>query len=126
MHALRYINADLKISPYICVHTKIISWKFRILNPRILELFARQVWIFLKSRLLFNAIYCFCMFVKNIHISKVHISQKVKDVIMRNLRDTIFYMKTNVLQDFCICISVPLKGRIHWNFYFRVFHEILI
>ena len=27
---------------------------------------------------------------------------------MRNLRDTIFYMKTNVLQDFHICISVPL------------------
>ena len=27
---------------------------------------------------------------------------------MRNLRGTIFYMKTNVLQDFHICISVPL------------------
>ena len=26
---------------------------------------------------------------------------------MRNLRDTIFYMKTDVLQDFHICISVP-------------------
>ena len=25
------------------------------------------------------------------------------------LRDTIFYMKTNVLQDFHICISVPLN-----------------
>ena len=42
-------------------------------------------------------------------ISKVRISQKVKGVIMRNLRGTIFYMKTNVLQDFHICISVPLK-----------------
>ena len=31
---------------------------------------------------------------------------------MRNLRDTIFYMKTNVLQDFHICISVPLKLQI--------------
>ena len=28
---------------------------------------------------------------------------------MRNLRGTIFYMKTNVLQDFHICISVPLN-----------------
>ena len=27
---------------------------------------------------------------------------------MRNLRDTIFCMKTNELQDFHICISVPL------------------
>ena len=28
---------------------------------------------------------------------------------MRNLRGTIFYMKANVLQDFHICISVPLS-----------------
>ena len=28
---------------------------------------------------------------------------------MRNLRDTTFYMKANVLQDFYICISVPLR-----------------
>ena len=28
---------------------------------------------------------------------------------MRNLRDTIFYMKKNVLQDFDTCISVPLS-----------------
>ena len=28
---------------------------------------------------------------------------------MHNLRDTNFYMKTNFLQDFHICISVPLK-----------------
>ena len=27
---------------------------------------------------------------------------------MRNLHDTIFYMKTNLLQYFHICISVPL------------------
>ena len=27
---------------------------------------------------------------------------------MRNLRDTVFYRKTNLLQDFRICISVPL------------------
>ena len=39
--------------------------------------------------------------------SKVRIFQKVNDVIMRNLCDTIFYLKTNVLQDFHICMSVP-------------------
>ena len=42
-------------------------------------------------------------------ISKVYISQKVKGVIMRNLRGTIFCMRTNVLQDFYICIRVPLN-----------------
>ena len=41
--------------------------------------------------------------------SKVQISQKVKGVIMCNQRDIIFYMKTNVLQDFYICISLPLR-----------------
>ena len=38
----------------------------------------------------------------------MRIFQKVKGVTMRNLRDTIFYMKANVLQDFHICMSVPL------------------
>ena len=28
---------------------------------------------------------------------------------MHNLGDNIFYMKTNVLQDFHICMSVPLS-----------------
>ena len=33
----------------------------------------------------------------------------MQGVIMRNLRDTVFYVKTNAFQDFHICISVPLK-----------------
>ena len=37
------------------------------------------------------------------------ISQEVKGVIMRNTRGTISYIKMNVLQDFHICMSVPLK-----------------
>ena len=41
--------------------------------------------------------------------SKMRISQKGKGVIMRNLHDTNFYMKINVLQYFHICISVPLS-----------------
>ena len=32
------------------------------------------------------------------HISKVRIFQKVKGVIIRNLRDTVFYRKNNVLK----------------------------
>ena len=42
-------------------------------------------------------------------MSKVRTSQSVKAVLMRNLRVTVFYMKTNVLQNFHICISAPLK-----------------
>ena len=37
----------------------------------------------------------------------------MEGVIMRNMRDIIFYMKTNVLQDFRIRISVPLISK--WN-----------
>ena len=37
--------------------------------------------------------------------------KKVKGVIMRNLNNVIFYVKTNVLQDFHICIIVPLNYR---------------
>ena len=37
------------------------------------------------------------------------ISQKVKGVIMCNLRGTIIYIKSNVLEDFNICMSVPLN-----------------
>ena len=43
----------------------------------------------------------------NKHATNIY--QKLKDVIIRNLRDTISYMKKNVLQDFHICISVPLN-----------------
>ena len=32
--ALRYTNADLKMSLYVRVHIKMIPWKIRILNPR--------------------------------------------------------------------------------------------
>ena len=39
----------------------------------------------------------------------MRISQEMKGVIMRNLCGTIFYIKTSVLHDFRICMSVPLK-----------------
>ena len=48
------------------------------------------------------------MFV-NRHFAYLKCARKAKGVIMRNLHGTIFYMKTNVLQDFYICMSVPLK-----------------
>ena len=80
-------------------------YEFSSYSRVILELFVCKVCIFLKQQaILFNVFHCFCMFVKNI----LHISHKVKSVIMRNLRD-LLYMKTNVLQDFNICISVPLN-----------------
>ena len=52
-------------------------------------------------------------------ISKVCISQRVKVVIMRNLCDTVFYIKMNVLQNFHVCISVPSSVRV-WTKWFSV------
>ena len=52
------------------------------------------------------------------HESHVHISQRVKIALMRNLQHTLFRwrrrygdegMETKVLADFQICISVPLS-----------------
>ena len=55
------------------------------------------------------------------HISDVHISQKVKGVLMWNLRHIIFYMKTKILADFQICISVPLRAII-----FKGYNQVFI
>ena len=67
--------------------------------------------VFLKSRLIFNVFCSLCMPVNKhfAYLFKVRIYQKVKCAIMRNLRGAIFCMKTNVLQDFYICIRVPLN-----------------
>ena len=35
----------------------------------------------------------------------------MKDVIMQNLRPTTFYMKTNIMQDFHICVPLNSTGR---------------
>ena len=46
--------------------------------------------------------------IKKIFFTDKMCIQEVKGVIMRNMCGTIFYIKTNVLQDFHICMSVPL------------------
>ena len=63
---------------------------------------------FLKIRLIFNLIYCFCMFVNKHFTSRMRVSQKAKGVIVRNLRHIILCIKTKILIDFDTCISVPL------------------
>ena len=94
-----------------------VIWKqnpenFAFLILIILELFAREVCIFLKKRLIFNIFYCFWMFVNKLftraNFSCAHIS-KTKRCF--NMKPSIyhFHMKTKILADLQICISVPLK-----------------
>ena len=62
----RYTNADLKISPYVCVHITTIPWKFCFLNPKNSPVFALKFVNFLKSRLVFILFYCFWMFLERL------------------------------------------------------------
>ena len=68
----------------------------------------------LKSRLLFNVFYFFCMFV-NKHSRYVKCTY-LKRERCYNVQSAwyYFYMKTNILQDFHICISVPLRKPPSW------------
>ena len=60
---------------------------------------------FLKSRLLLNVLYCFCLFVnKHFANPKCAYLKKMKDVIMRNLHDPILY------KDECIARFLYLHG----------------
>ena len=64
--------------------------------------------IFLKSRLLFNVFYCFCMFL-NKHFTNLKYAYLKKWKLLCVIMWYYFYMKTNVLLDFHICISVTLN-----------------
>ena len=78
-------------SPYMFVLIqKQYPENFSLLFLRIAELSAREVVDFLKSRLIFNIFCCFKLCKQTFHISHVHISQKVKDVLMWNLKHIIF------------------------------------
>ena len=43
-------------------------------------------------------------------MSHVRVSQKVKDVLLKNYQHINFHIKTKILADFKICISVPLMN----------------
>ena len=94
---------------YVCVHIKTIPWRFRILN-------LKNFWIicpwsfanFLKSRLIFN-IYYFWMLTFHISHVRAHVSQSKRCF---NVKSSTYYfpMKTKILADFQIFISVPFMS----------------
>ena len=72
--------------------------------------FTRELcFFFLKSRPLFNIFCCFCMFVNKhlLHLRWVYLKSKQ----CYNVKPLAYYIyvKTKILIDFDICISVPLK-----------------
>ena len=92
----------MKISLYVWLHIKTIPWKFRNLKPVTFE-------FFLKSRLLFNIFYCFCMFVNKHFIYLECIISKIKQCYNAKPSAYYFYVKKKILVDFHTCISVPLS-----------------
>ena len=64
---------------------------------------------FLKSKLIFHILLFLNVCKQTFHRSHLDISQKVKSIL--NIKSTTYYfhMKTKVLVDFQICISVPSK-----------------
>ena len=88
-------------SPYMFVLIqKQYPENFSLLFLRTAELSAREVVDFLKSRLIFNIFCCFKLCKQTFHISHVHISQKVKDVLMWNLKHIIFIWSRRYWQIF--------------------------
>ena len=80
---------------------------FAFVILRILELFTCKFVNFLKSELIFNISYSFCMCT---YLKKIKVCFNVKSPTYY------FYVRTKILADFQICISVPLK-KTHVLFY---------
>ena len=101
-------NADLK-SPYMFVFIqKQYRKSFAFLILTILALFARDICNFLKRQAIFYFVLLFLNVCnENFHVSHMCISQNVKGVLMWNSRHY-FHVKTKILVDFQICISMSL------------------
>ena len=70
---------------------------------------------FLRTRLLFNTFYCFCMFVTNTsYILGAYISKSKRCYNAKPLAYN-FHLKTKISVDFHICISVTLMYGPEWN-----------
>ena len=78
---------------------------------------------FLKSRLLFNALYCCCMFV---HFTSFRANNCIIPLIKNaKLSGYYFHMNWNIYRDFQICISVSLIYPVSLNCVWsaRLFHN---
>ena len=95
------------------------NFAFSIL--RILKLFSRETYKFFKKQTRLIMFYCFLMFViKLFSISRAHLL-KSKWCFKVKSSTNYFHMKTKILEDFQICICVPL---IHIFFSFFIIANV--
>ena len=97
-------------SPYVCVHIKTIyPENFAFLTFTIHQLFTREVCKFLKNLANFYLIQLFLNVCKQtFHISRALISKSKGRFNMKS-STYYFHVKTKMLADFQICISVPVN-----------------
>ena len=81
---------------------------------------------FSKNWLIFILFYCFCMLVKNFsHISGAHTSERKRCF---NIKSSTYYfhVKTKMLENFHICISVPLisKAQINYSLHWKLLNWV--
>ena len=95
-----YTNANFKIPKCLCLH-KINALKISFLILRILVLFSREVFKFLKTYANFYLILFFLnVCEQTFHIPHVRVSQDVKGVLMGNLQHIIFKSRGTYWQIF--------------------------
>ena len=101
----------MKTSLYVCVLVKTIPWNMAFLILRVAVKFLIfpsycEVYNVLKSRsLLSYSIVSECLWTKFSHISRAHFSKRNKCFNVKTLT-YYFHVKTTILVDFLICISV--------------------
>ena len=84
---------------------KTMPWKFRIVKPKnsgVINFVS-----FLKGRPIFKRFYCFCKFVTK-HFKNTGLSISKKTCYNAKPLAYYIYVKTKILLDFHICISIPL------------------
>ena len=96
-------------------HIFMFIWKqypdnFALLILRILELFVCKVCKFLKN-VGYSMFYCFWTFVNKLFTYHICAYVKSRRCFIVKSSKYYFHMKTNILADFEICISVPLKTK---------------
>ena len=90
--------ADLKISPYVRVYIKILSWKFRILKVCEMFVYKHTETIEYVKKL------AYCL--RKIQTLRVNNS---RILMIKKFSGYYFHINLNILGDFQICISVPLN-----------------
>ena len=104
------INADLKICQYLCLHMKIMCWRFNIKAPFIFwDMRTWDTWnvclrTFRNNRICWKLAYFF----RNLQTSRA-VNTRILRIRNMEFSGYCFYMNTIIQRDFQICISILFR-----------------